>query len=168
MGTDYRMHPHLTFGRLTGCAVGAVAMLHTAGCAPWVGPAVEVAAAAVEANSNSSPPVRNRVDPQLRVSDSQLDFGTINIAARALRPLEVRNISRFDLKLLTARSTASCFTVTAAAPLPITLAPNEATTLTVAMSNQSPARCDGRLEIHTDSAAAGLVAIRLKGQVGHY
>lgn len=160
------MRPHPTLRRAIGYAVAAVAMLHTAGCAPWVGQAVEVAGAAVEANSSSSPPVRNRVDPQLRVSDSQLDFGTIDIAARALRPLEVRNISRFHVKLLTARSSAPCFTVTAAAPLPITLAPNEATTLTVAMSTQSAARCDGRLEIHTDSAAAGLVAIRLKGRVG--
>ena len=152
---------------LTGCAVGAVALLQAMGCsAPaWVGPAVEVGTAALTANTDDSIPIRNRIDPQLRVSDSQLDFGSIDIAARALRPLEVRNISRFDLKLLTAQSSASCFTVTATAPFPMTLTPNEATTLTVTMSSQAATRCEGRLEIHTDSAAAGLVTIRLKGRV---
>ena len=161
------MHPHLTFGRLTGCAVGAVALLHAAGCsAPaWLGPAVEVAGTAMEAHSDSSTPVRRGVDPQLRVSASQLDFGTIVIAARALRPLEVRNISRFDLTLVTARSSGPCFTLVAVSAFPITLSPNDATTVTVAMSSQAATGCDGRLEIRTDSAAAALVAIRLKGRV---
>ena len=127
---------------------------------------MEVAGTAVAVNSDNSTPPRNRVDPQLRVSASQLDFGTIGTAARALRPLEVRNISRFDLTLVTARTSGPCFTLVAASAFPITLSPNDATTLTVAMSNQAAAGCDGRLEIKTDSAAAGLVAIRLKGRVG--
>jgi len=151
-----------------GYTIGVVALLQAAGCSVpgWLGPAVEVAGASMAANPDKSIPARNRVDPQLRVSDSQLDFGTIDVSARARRPLEIRNISRFDLKLLTARSSASCFTVTATAAFPITLVPNQATTLSVVMWSGAAAHCEGLLEIHTDSAAAGLVAIRLKGQVG--
>lgn len=161
------MRCHLTFRRLTGCAVGAVALLHAAGCtAPqWLGPAVEVAGTAMAVNSDNSMPPRNRVEAQLRVSASQLDFGTADIAARALRQLEVRNISRFDLTLVTARSSGRCFTLVGAAAFPITLAPNAVTTLTVAMSSQGATSCDGRLEINTDSSAAALVTIRLKGRV---
>ena len=130
----------------------------------WVGPAVEVGSAAT-AKVGTNDPIVHRVDAQLRVSDSQLDFGTIDIAARALRQLEVRNISRFDLKLLTARSNSPCFTVVTM-PFPMTLEPNEAITLTVAMSNQAAIRCDARLEINTDSVAAAVVVIRLKGRIG--
>jgi hypothetical protein len=121
----------------------------------------------VEANSDSSTQVRHRVDPQLRVSASQLDFGTIGVAARTLRQLEVRNISRFGLTLLTARSSGPCFTLVGATAFPIALAPNDITTLTVAMSSPSATGCGGHLEIRTDSAAAALVTIRLKGRVGH-
>jgi hypothetical protein len=158
---------HPAVARLIGYTVGAVALLHATGCSPpgWLGPAVEVAGAAAAAHPDSNPPVRHRVDPQLRVSDSQLDFGTIGIAARALRQLEVRNISRFDLTLVTARSSGACFALVTTSPFPITLASNAATTLTVGMSSQAATGCDGRLEIKTDSAAAGLVTFRLKGRV---
>ena len=159
---------HPAVARLIGYTVGTVALLHAAGCSPpgWLGPAVEVAGAAATVNSDSSTPIRHRVDPQLRVSASQLDFGTIGVAARGLRQLEVRNISRFDLTLVTARSGGPCFTVVGATAFPITLAPNDATTVTVALSSQAATSCDGRLEIKTDSSAAALVTIRLKGRVG--
>jgi hypothetical protein len=157
-----------TLRQIAVCLAGAATLLHTAGCTvpAWVGPAVEVGNAATR-KVGTNEPIVHRVEPQLRVSDSQLDFGKIAIATRALRQLEVRNISRFDLKILTARSHGSCFAVVAAAPFPITLTPNEAITLEVAMSNHLAARCDGRLEINTDSATAALVTIRLKGLISN-
>ena len=160
---------------LLGCSTLLIAAvsLSSAGCAQkpgfvpgWLGPAIAVGGVAAAATSGKDEPIVKQITPQLWVSASQLDFGTIGIAERGSRQLEIRNVSRFDLRLITAQSSSACFLVADPAAVPVTLPPGGAITLMIAMFSKTSARCDGRLEIHTDMAVAALVTVRLKGRVG--
>ena len=150
----------------------AAVSLWSAGCAQkpgfapgWMGPAIAVGTLAADATSGKDEPIVKQVTPQLWVSASQLDFGTIRIAARGSQQLEIRNVSRFDLKLISAQSSSACFVLADPAAVPVTLPPGAAITLMIAMFSRTPALCDGRLEIHTDMAVAALLTVHLKGRV---
>jgi hypothetical protein len=157
-------------GRST-LVMAAVSLVST-GCAQkpgvvpgWMGPAIAVGTFAADATSGKDEPIVKQTAPQLWVSASELDFGTIGIAERGSRQLDIRNLSRFDLRLITAQSTRACFVVVDPAAVPVTLPPGGTLTIMIAMFSKTPARCDGRLEIQTDMAVAALVTIRLKGRV---
>src|SRR6185436_14222273 len=102
----------LLLGRST-LLIAAVS-LSSAGCAQkpgfvpgWLGPAIAVGGVAAAATSGKDEPIVKQITPQLWVSASQLDFGTIGIAERGSRQLEIRNVSRFDLRLITAQSSSA-------------------------------------------------------------
>ena len=163
-----RMAPFLGHSTLLIAAVS----LWSAGCAQkpgfvpgWLGPAIAVGGVAAEATSGKDQPIVKQMTPQLWVSASQLDFGTLALAERRSQQLEIRNVSRFDLKLISAQSTSACFILADPAAVPVTLPPGAAITLMVAMFSRTPALCDGRLEIHTDMAVAALLTVRLEGRV---
>jgi hypothetical protein len=100
--------------------------------------------------------------PKLSLSTSSLSFGNVNVSAAATQSLTVSSTGNSPLTINSATLAGTGF-VAAGATFPLTLNPNQTTTLNVQFNPTAAGATSGSLTFNSNSATGSSTAVELSG-----
>ncbi len=104
--------------------------------------------------------VLNAFYPELRLTEAEIDFGSIAVGDLAERTFSIQNDGNEPLEITGFEISRSAFT---AGPSNLTLLPGESTNLTVRFTPNEPAQYDATLRVLSNSIAGVNTIVVLKG-----